>query len=111
MAGDDDHFEGGRTERPLMAGRDFNPLDYVQSPLATGEPTPDMRVYNLFKKQITIDFIFIRGIMIVGNIVLIAVDYAQREVTQLQICAIESLMMAVLMMALQWHVYKRWEEH
>jgi hypothetical protein len=58
-----------------------------------------------------IDFIFIRGVLIAGNLFLIAFDYAQREITQLQICAIECILMAFLMMGLQWHVYKKWEEH
>ena len=67
-------------------------------------------MFDLFKKQLKIDFIFIRLVNIVGNIFLLAFDYAQRDVSQLQMCAIESLIMAVLMMVLQWTLYKKWDE-
>jgi hypothetical protein len=60
-----------------------------------------MRVYEMFKHQIKIDFIFIRGIMIIGNIFLLAFDFGRRRYpSQIEMCAIESILMAFLMMGL-----------
>ena len=113
LGGDDsDQMEGGIQEKLAASAEAFNPLDYVQSPIAKGNPIPDLRIYNMFKKQIMVDFLLVRTVLILGNFLLIALDYAQREeASQVLISAIECILMAVLMMGLQWHVYKKWEEH
>ena len=70
-------FEGGENR--------FNPMDYVQSPLADGLPIKDTRIYNMFKKQMKIDFIFIRFVLLGGNLYLLATDYINQPINQLVI--------------------------
>lgn len=83
----------------------------MQSPLATGDPIPDLRIYAMFRKQVLVDFVFIRSVMIGGNIFLLAFDFAHTEMNQLEMCAIEGLILGVLMMGLQWLVLKHWDDH
>ena len=59
-------------------------MDYVQSPLYDdGNFIPDLRIFTLFEKQIKIDFIFIRLVLIAGNCLLLFTDYIYQEPFQL----------------------------
>lgn len=71
-----DDYEGGTIE---ITPQDFNPLKYVQSPIAQGTEIPDLRVFDLFRKQVKIDLIFIRMVMIIGNIILFAVSFSNQD--------------------------------
>lgn len=64
----------------------------------------------MFKKQVKLDFLFIRSVMVGGNIFLLAFSFAHTELNQLEMCSIESLIMGVLMMAMQWQVLRSWDD-
>ena len=61
----------------------FNPMLHVQSPLAEGHTIKDLRIYKMFVTQMKIDFLFIRFVLIAGNLFLLATDYIHREPFQL----------------------------
>ena len=67
---------GGQEVDGLEGGNeDWNPYDYCQHPgmvpRKNFEMKPDNRIITLYKKQIWVDFIFIRFILIAGNVFLI----------------------------------------
>lgn len=89
----------------------FNPMLYVQSPLAEGHTIKDLRIYKMFVTQMKIDFLFIRFVLIAGNLFLLATDYIKREPFQLMIQAAESVLISIIMMYLQTNIVKNWEDH
>jgi len=50
-------------------------MEFVQSPLAEGHSMKDLRIFKMFKTQIAIDFLFIRFVLIGGNLFLLLTDY------------------------------------
>lgn len=110
--GDGGAFEGGMFEG---VGK-FNPFEFVQVPMdadqgVQGELEKDLRVEKLFKKQITIDFLFIRLILLAGNGFLLATDFINRPPFQLGIETAECFIISIFMIFLQFHIKRNWEAH
>lgn len=91
--------------------QDFNPLTYVQSPISQGNLVPDNRIHDLFKEQVKIDLIFIRIVMIIGNIILLTVPMADQRLNQLHVACIECIIFGFLMTGMQVFLYKKWEQN
>jgi len=75
---------GGEDDAMLEGGQEvdqWNPYDFCQHPASVPRPSkkeqmvPDNRIFDLFKKQIVVDFIFIRLILIGGNTFLILTQF------------------------------------
>lgn len=108
---EDKQFEGGA----LLASerRAFDPFLYVQHPLKRvnkiGTRVEDLRILRLFRKQMLVDFVLIRLPLIIGPLYCLATDYAHTKLNQLEIQAVEMIVMSVLMMGLQLYIRKTWE--
>ena len=75
---------GGEDDAMLEGGQEVEqwaPYDFCQHPASVPRPSkkelmvPDNRIFDLFKKQIVVDFIFIRLILIGGNTFLILTQF------------------------------------
>ena len=93
-------MEGGARDKVAEYDPNFDPFKHVQSPFAEGEPIEDTRIKDMFKKQMKIDLIFVRFIIIAGNIFLLVTDYIHKTINQLRIQAMEGILISVLMMGL-----------
>lgn len=106
-------YEGGKGR--LDQEGDLNPFHYVQHPRLyprrDHEKVPDTRVWEVYKKQVKVDLLGIRIILIIGNIVLIAVKFAAASPNQLFIAAMENILLSCVMVGLQIYFYQHWEEH
>jgi len=68
----------------------------------------------MFKFTVKVDFIFIRMVLIAGNLFLLIMDYIHDPIKrwkQIQVCLIESIIICIVMMYLQTHILKNWEDH
>lgn len=105
-----------QSKQALLAGaRDgFDWRQYVQHPekriKRIGEPVADLRIYNLFKHQMLVDFILIRTPIISGCLYCLATDFTATKLNQLEIQAYESIIASFLMMFLQGYIKKTWED-
>ena len=98
-------MEGGQA----VVKQNFDPFMYVQSPFAHGDPVPDARIKAMFKKQMKIDFIFIRFVMLAGNFFLLITDLLNKEINQMRIEAIENIIISFFMIGLQGYILKTWD--
>ena len=115
---DDGHKEGGSSEDDVQYEgglfgnkKPFNPYKFVQSPLADGHTKKDLRIFTMFKTQVKVDFIFIRLVLIAGNLFLLIHTYIFMKPFQLQVQLFESILLSIVMMYLQTHILKNWEDH
>lgn len=114
----DQLHEGGAHEggaRLLAGERDgFNCFHYVQHPEKRinriGERVADLRIYNLFKHQMLVDFAVIRLPLIAGCLYCLATDFTTTKLNQLEIQAYESIIASFLMMFLQGYIKKTWQD-
>jgi hypothetical protein len=109
-------YEGGVYEGgALLASerRAFDPFLYVQHPEKRvnriGEPVPDLRIRDMFKRQMVIDFLFIRFPLIAGSLACLALAVPGAKLDQLEIQRWELMLSSLLMMGLQCYVWKTWE--
>jgi hypothetical protein len=80
-------------------------------PRKSFEMLPDNRILNLYKKQVAIDFIFIRLILIAGNCFLILTIFINQTPFQLFIQAMECVIISIILIILQIMLLKNWEEY
>ena len=72
---------------------------------------PDNRILNLYKRQVVIDFIFIRLILIGGNSFLILSTFINQSPFQLFIQSMECIIISIILIILQIMLLKNWEEY
>jgi hypothetical protein len=80
-------------------------------PRKSFEMKPDNRILNLYKKQVAIDFIFIRLILIGGNSFLILTNFINQSPFQLFIQSMECIIISIILIILQIMLLKNWEAY
>jgi hypothetical protein len=75
------------------------------------EKIPDSRIFDLFKKQVKIDCLYLRTVLIGGNAYIIFSDLIGRAQNQLLIEALECIIISFILIFLQLYLQKNWEDH
>ena len=86
---------------------------YAIHPRKEEEQVPDRRVFSLFRKQVWIDCLLVRPVLIFGNAFLLYSELLGQERSQLLICCLECIILSVWLIILQLYFYnaKNWEAH
>lgn len=107
---EDMQVEGGLSDRG-----EVNPFTFLQhymiSPRKPDEFIPDNRQFELYRKQVKIDCILIRPVLIIGNIIIIATYLIKLAANQLLIECLECIILSIVEIILQIYFLKNWEAH
>lgn len=102
---------GGKKEGMFDDKTPINPFDFVQSSKAEGHKRYDTRIFDAFQKQMRIDFIFSRLVLLVGNAAIIFVALDGQALNQMFIQCAECMFLSLIMMYLQQNILRNWEDH
>ena len=68
-------------------------------------------MFDLYKKQVKIDIMLIRTVLIFGNAAILFMDLAKRKANQLFIETLECIIISVIMIFLQIYFHNNWEDN
>jgi hypothetical protein len=102
--------------KPTHDADEVNPFHFVQHPnllpRSRGEKVKDARVLTAFRAGVAWDILALRVISIVGNLAVMALVLREREIQQLIISCVDTILISIIVVMIQAYLSyeKNWEE-